>query len=205
MTNKKTKSKLFQKIENKSIGNMPLSEFLVKLGYFLSLVIIIPLLFPTGRSFQYTDLSVGSVATKKVIAPFRFPILKMPEELALERQQAKQKIPFIFQENDTSAQIQILSLKELFRHMDRVIQESELNIHLRGDAKDNKKDFGYGEGDLWSECFIPDGIGNSKLREIRILLFWIPAPLGLFQSDIPKMDDKNRLCFYSCRWNPENV
>jgi len=119
-----------QTIEKRSVAGMPLSEFLVKLGYFLSLVIIIPLLFPSGRSFKYTDLTVGSIATKKVIAPFRFPILKMPEELAVEQQKAKQDVPFFFQHNDTLAQIQILSLRELFRYLEQLPEELKVNKEL---------------------------------------------------------------------------
>ena len=57
-------------LERFSIRQIPLPEVLIKIGLILSLVIIIPLMFPTGRSFKYSDLTAGSIANKKVIAPF---------------------------------------------------------------------------------------------------------------------------------------
>jgi putative nucleotidyltransferase with HDIG domain len=135
MVNKKSKIKLFQKLENKYIGKVPLRDLLVKSSYLLFLIVIIPILFPTGRSFKYTDLTVGSIASKKVIAPFEFDVLKTDKELNREREEAKNKIPYIFQVNDTSAQIQILAAKEFFNQL------AQINARMAKRDKQNKDSF----------------------------------------------------------------
>ena len=67
--NPKKRSDFFKYLDEKKIGDLPLRDMLYKIALYLSLVIIIPLLFPSGRSFKYTDLKVGSIINKKVIAP----------------------------------------------------------------------------------------------------------------------------------------
>ncbi len=61
----KLKSGFWQKLDTLRVGALSLREFMIRVGYLLILIIIIPLLFPSGRSFKYTDLTVGSVVNKK--------------------------------------------------------------------------------------------------------------------------------------------
>jgi putative nucleotidyltransferase with HDIG domain len=96
-----------EKMREIKIGSFFLPEFAGKIAYFIALVIIVPLMFPSGRSFKYTDMPIGSVASKKVIAPFDFSVLKPETELENERLSARDKIPFFFTLNDTIPNFQI--------------------------------------------------------------------------------------------------
>ncbi len=96
MFNIKNKLKFLNSLQNRSIGGIPFREIFPKIGMILALIIIIPLMFPSGRSFKYTDLAEGSIATKKVIAPFDFSVLKLENELKEERKEASEKVPAYF-------------------------------------------------------------------------------------------------------------
>ena len=89
----KDKQKILNTLERSSLGGIPLIEVLPKIGMILVLAITIPLMFPSGRSLRYTDLQEGSIATKKVIAPFPFTVRKNPTELEKERAKIPSGLP----------------------------------------------------------------------------------------------------------------
>jgi len=107
------RSDFIKYLDDKKIGNLPLRDLIYKLALYLSLVILIPLMFPTGRSFKYTDLKVGSIINKKVIAPFNFPVLKTETELAADREIATKQIPVYFEKDDSLTRSQIIHLHNL--------------------------------------------------------------------------------------------
>ena len=88
--------KLLQTFDKKPDGSASLRELINKGAYFLLMVVAIPLLLSTDNSIQYTDVKIGSVATKKVVAPFNFFILKTKEELKKERDEAVARVPAYF-------------------------------------------------------------------------------------------------------------
>lgn len=92
MSESKEKINKKDQLKSKSISGFSLKEWTIKSSFFLFVVIFIPLLFPSGRSLKYTDMGIGSIVNKKVIAPFSFPILKSEEQLTKERQAAADKI-----------------------------------------------------------------------------------------------------------------
>ena len=85
MADPKEKSSKKDQFEKKFISGYSVKDWTIKSSFFIFVVVIIPLLFPSGRSLKYTDLATGSIVNKKVIAPFSFPILKSEEQLAQER------------------------------------------------------------------------------------------------------------------------
>ncbi len=101
-----------------TVGNIPLPEIMVKLSFALSLVIIIPLMFPSSRSFKYTDLTQGSIANKKVIAPFDFPVLKTDDELKIERDEAMNEVAHYFEFSDTTSTEQTYQFKEFLNSLE---------------------------------------------------------------------------------------
>ena len=103
----------YKKILDKKVAGVPLSNLLVKVGYLLLLILLIPFLFPSGRAFKYTDLRVGSIVNKKIIAPFTYPVLKTETELRAERQQAREKILFIFEKNPQIIETQTQNLRDI--------------------------------------------------------------------------------------------
>ena len=76
MAEKKEKSNHKHWFESHKIAGYSPQDWSVKLSIFLIVVITIPLLFPSGRSLNYTDFIPWTIVNKKVIAPFRFPVLK---------------------------------------------------------------------------------------------------------------------------------
>ncbi len=57
-------------------------------GLFFLMGVILTLLTPGGGSPEFTLLSEGSISHDKIIAPFDFEVLKFPEELKSERDEA---------------------------------------------------------------------------------------------------------------------
>ncbi len=133
----KNKFKILKSWEVYTVGNIPLPEVLVKLTLALTLIIIIPLMFPSGRSFKYTDLTQGSIASKKVIAPFDFPVLKTEDELQKERSQAKEEVAHYFKLNDTLSTEQTYRFKE-FLNLLEVTSRKISSIHTSSHASVNK-------------------------------------------------------------------
>jgi putative nucleotidyltransferase with HDIG domain len=123
MVSSKDKLKLLKRLERISIGEIPLTELLIKVGLILALIILIPLLFPSGRSFKYSDLTEGSIASKKVIAPFTFSVLKTDEEYSKEKTEAEQKVPYYFTTNDTINSESVKNMKDLLVFLDLTAEE----------------------------------------------------------------------------------
>ena len=123
MATSKNKFNLLKRLKRTSVGEIPLSEVMVKIGLILSLIIVIPLMFPTGRSFKYSDLTVGSIANKKVIAPFPFAVLKTDEEYDKEKSEAKNIVPYFFTQNDTINRIQMHKMENLITYLGSIAQE----------------------------------------------------------------------------------
>ncbi len=96
---KKSWEDFLASLEKYATSDKPFREFGAKAAYFVILVIVIPLLFSTDNSIHYTDVKIGSVATKKVVAPFNFFILKTEAELLAERNSAVQLVPYYFEYN----------------------------------------------------------------------------------------------------------
>ncbi len=98
-------------LNEKKVGGTTLNDVLVKSSLFLLLLILIPLMFSSGKSEKSLDMKIGSISTKKVVAPFTFYILKTDEELQKEREASVQKVPYYFTYNDsiTKSDMNLLS------------------------------------------------------------------------------------------------
>ncbi len=100
-----------QSLDKYGIGGSPVKDIVIKSIYFIVLIAIIPLLFSSSKSFKYTDMKEGSIATKKVVAPYNFYVLKTDEEIKEEREEVRQSVPYYFVPNDSlkSAQVRLLN------------------------------------------------------------------------------------------------
>jgi len=83
------------------VGKTNLDDVLTKSAIFLMLLIFIPLLFSTVKSEKSLDMKIGSIATKKVVAPYNFYILKTESELKAEREAKLKQVPFYFTKQDS--------------------------------------------------------------------------------------------------------
>ncbi len=100
------------RLDERKVGGTSLYNIFIKAVLFLTFLIVIPLLFSTDKSFKYTDMKIGSIAAKKVVAPYNFFVLKTDEELKSEREKAVAQVPFYFVYNDSITDKQIYKLSE---------------------------------------------------------------------------------------------
>ena len=91
-----------------------LDDILLKF-FFLAIVTgAIIWMLPTERPFEYSNLTVGSIADEEIIAPFTFPIIKTDEELERERSNAWLSVPPVFNKNSETINKQKLKLSSFF-------------------------------------------------------------------------------------------
>lgn len=71
-----------------------------------SLVILLVLMFPRGKSLQFADMKEGSISTRRIVAPFDFEILKTKEEYQRDREIAAEKVyPIFFRDNSQTGKL----------------------------------------------------------------------------------------------------
>ncbi len=66
--------------------------------------LIIALLFPGGKSYEFSNLTVGMVSPKEIIAPLDFYVEKSKQELEREREEVWKSIPLIFNHSEEPLQ-----------------------------------------------------------------------------------------------------
>ena len=139
MPDPKEKPNRKDQFKTKMISGYSLKDWSIKISFFLIVVIIIPLLFPSGRSLKYTDLGIGSIVNKKVIAPFTFPVLKTEEQLTLERNSAANKISDYFDFNNSVAEEEISKFEDFWNFVSGLPKRINLqdSIYISGSQKIN--------------------------------------------------------------------
>ena len=139
MPDLKEKPNRKDQFKTKMISGYSLKDWSIKISFFLIVVIIIPLLFPSGRSLKYTDLGIGSIVNKKVIAPFTFPVLKTEEQLTLERNSAANKISDYFDFNNSVAEEEINKFEDFWNFISSLPKRINLqdSIYISGSQKIN--------------------------------------------------------------------
>jgi len=91
-------------------------DFLRWLVAFL-LVMILTLLFPRHKTFEFSKLQVGMVSEKEIIAPFTFHVLKSNEELQKQREEARKRVFPILNYDPEVADRQVARLDSFFSHL----------------------------------------------------------------------------------------
>lgn len=93
----------------------------VKVGLLIAILIVSALLFPRSESVEY-NYKVNEITNETVIAPFTFPILKSEDELARDRAQARNEVPFVYQERASVADTQLRRLDSFFTDLQQLRQ-----------------------------------------------------------------------------------
>jgi len=167
MVEKKDKSNLKEWFESNKLAGYSPKNWSIKLSFFLIVIIIIPLLFPSGRSLKYTDLSIGTIVNKKVIAPFRFPVLKDAEQLTAERNEAAAKIPDYFNFNGSIANEEINKFEEFWQFMYKLPKNINLQDSVFWNGNQRVR-----TDSIFNRIYIEYKPGFSK-EEIVLLLKYI--------------------------------
>ncbi len=129
-------------------------RYYLELCLILALALILTLLFPQGKSFQFADLREGQVYVgEEIIADFTFPVLKSEDALAQDKKEARQSVIPVFEQYDSIANQQLEemqsfldrlrvllksritsseNIKELFDEKSIVLSEEDVNLLLNG-------------------------------------------------------------------------
>jgi len=107
---KKTWDDFVQKLKDTPVAGSNLADVLVKSLIFFTLLFATVLMFSGERSSQNLEWKVGDIATKKVVAPFNFYVLKTDEELNAETQAKVNTVPFYFVYNDSVTKRQLKNI-----------------------------------------------------------------------------------------------
>ncbi len=116
-------NKFLNSLKRKKFLGVPLDNFLAKASMALVLIIVIVLMLPSERPFEYSNLTVGSVAREEIIAPFTFPVLKSGDQLEKERREAWLRVPPVFVQKSKPGEVQELKLKNLFSEITHFFQK----------------------------------------------------------------------------------
>lgn len=126
-----------QKLLDKEIKNVRLGEILYKGILFLSLLIFITFLYPTGISYQYSNLKIGMISPGKITAPFTFPILKTDEELKEEKRQVFASIKDVFKKDNSIENIELIKFdnfkEEVYNNQSLISKISKSQDSLSSD------------------------------------------------------------------------
>ena len=105
-----------------------LENILLKLIFGLILTFAIVWMLPAERPFEYSNLTVGSIADEEIIAPFTFPIIKTKEELEKERREVWQTVPPVFNRNPEIINTQKIKLNSFFKDIDEFLKQNESDL-----------------------------------------------------------------------------
>ena len=104
------------------IPNKPskIKKFITTVKYFwrqitilLSMVLILSLFFPRGKTLLYS-YQINDIAREEVVAPFNFPILKTEEKLREDLNEAIKSEPYLFIRSQDVVNSQINALNDYF-------------------------------------------------------------------------------------------
>jgi len=157
-------------LENFRLGHFVFSDGMVKSFMFIFMLIVIPILFSTNKALKYSDMKVGSVATRKVVAPHNFYILKTNEELENERNKARQLVPFYLIYDDSLTLANQTVLKGLPQYLlQNQVDNNDLK-RLTDLRSDLLIDFNLSLSELQIK-FMNDLLGNESARRLLLTLF----------------------------------
>ncbi|MFQ6613036.1 MAG: HD family phosphohydrolase [Fidelibacterota bacterium] len=107
MIRKPNRPTLFQRIGN--TFQVYGKQILLLIG----LVIVLSLLFPRGKSLQYS-YQLNDITREPILAPFNFPVLKTDSELQSDLNEALKSEPFIFVRSQSIVTGQIATIERFF-------------------------------------------------------------------------------------------
>ncbi len=114
-----------QALQNDEEQPKPYRDLIIKLALFISLLIFLGFLFPSGVSFQYANLKVGMITPEKIVAPFTFPILKTEDELQEERNHVMQTVEDVFKKDTLTYEIELIKFANLVQELERVAKKKD--------------------------------------------------------------------------------
>ena len=91
----------------------------------LVLALILSMLFPKGKSFQFADLKEGKVFVgQEIIAPFTFPVNKTDQEYNRDMLLTRQNVAPVFQRDENIANNVLQNLDEFLERISIILKSS---------------------------------------------------------------------------------
>ena len=146
--------KIFASLRSKRLLGRSLDDVLIKVSMAVLLIFVIGALLPSERPFEYSNLTVGSIAREEIIAPFTFPIIKTDAELKEERQQAWLSVPKVFKRESEPKDVQILKLKNLFEELTAYFKYLQKEVVVKKDTTH----------DLWTKVNIDSVLNQYQVK-----------------------------------------
>ncbi len=122
-----------QGITERDFKGFKIGDIIYKSILFVSFLIFISLMYPSGISYQYSNLKVGMISPQKITAPFTFPILKTEEELKEEKRQVFASVKDVFKKDNSVANIELIK----FDNFKKEILENRKLIDTFSSYKDS--------------------------------------------------------------------
>ncbi len=99
----------------------------------LILVVIISLMLPRGKSYQFADLKEKEVYVgEEIIAPFTFAINKTPEEYKRDLLQAEKAVLPVFNRNDSISNYQLMAMRAFWDSLEAIkSSNSKFSVQTR--------------------------------------------------------------------------
>ncbi len=137
----------------------------------IALLIILVHFFPSGKSPQFADLKEGSISTQRIIAPFRFEILKTTEEYERDREMATQVVYPIFDRlNNRLTEIN-QNIDLFFNHIEMMRDDLNADPSLKTTLRDSllhQYPISFPDLSYWELLIDPqENIGSSELTGLR--------------------------------------
>ncbi len=150
---------------------IPVQEKWIRLLIGILLLAVLVYFFPTGRSPQFMDLKEGSISTRRIIAPFKFEILKTPEEYEKDRVIAIQNVyPVFLKENDKLAEIN-KNIDLFYNDIEMVRIDLDRDRTLRTVLQDSllqRYPMSMSDAYYWELLIDPqEGMSNRELAEFK--------------------------------------
>ncbi len=124
------KSLLNRKKSNNAKGSF-LDRYIWSITIALTVIFLITLMLPKGKSYKYGDLKENQVYVgEEIIAPFTFAINKSEDELKRDRQRAEDEVLPVFSRKDSLSHEQLTLLNVFFDSL-RIMPEKGLNSPLQ--------------------------------------------------------------------------
>jgi len=126
-------------LQSNQIKGAPLDNILLKLLYGLVILFTVVWMLPTERPFEYSNLTVGSIAGEEIIAPFTFPILKTDNELEKERREGWLSVPPVYEKNTDIMNKQRITLNSFLKDLQSFFKQQQDKIELKESDSEREK------------------------------------------------------------------
>ena len=98
--------------------NFSIRRYSLEIAVILLFAVVLTLMFPKGKSFEFADVREGMVYTgNDIIAPFTFPVNKSPEDYNRDVEVARRKVVPVFVVDES---IKVNQLSELATFLQRI-------------------------------------------------------------------------------------